>query len=138
MSVCAVIRRRGFCKWYASELARGHGQLVLLLLATLGALGAVEALGDLRAAGAPAHRLWLMLASLAVAAAVGVWALRRYLFHLSRAEHLAHQAVCPGCQAYARWAVEGEPTAAGDDAADAAQAMTVCCRACGARWQIRG
>src|SRR5687768_9264182 len=38
--ISAAIERRGFRKWYEGELVRGHAQLVLLVLATLAALGA--------------------------------------------------------------------------------------------------
>ena len=103
MSIPAFIAERGFRKWYERELIRGHSHLVLLLLATL-----------------------------LVAAAIGVWALRRYLFHLMRAEAIANQAVCAHCDAYARWLIErSEPATARSDGA-----MAVCCRKCGHRWRI--
>lgn len=117
-----AIRKRGFRKWYERELIAGHSHLVLLVLATLALLGALEAFSDRTGS----ERLW-MAASFATAGVVGVWALRRYLFHLMRAESAAHQAVCPGCRAYARWRVEGD---------DEPEALAVCCRDCGTRWRI--
>jgi predicted Zn finger-like uncharacterized protein len=121
--VGAAIERRGFRKWYEGELLRSHGQLVLLVLATLAALGALEAFSD-----GVGDRLMLGV-SLVVAAAIGAWALRRYIFHLMRAELIANQATCPACHAYGRFAVEREgvpePTA-----------MTVRCRRCEQRWRI--
>lgn len=119
----AAIERRGFRKWYERELLRSHGQLVLLVLATLAALGALEAFSD-----GLGDRL-LMGASLVAAAAIGAWALRRYVFHLMRAELIANQATCPACRAYGRFAVER-------DGVPEATAMTVRCRRCEQRWRI--
>lgn len=116
-----LIRRRGFRKWYERELLAGHAHLVLLLLCTLALLGALEVFSQ-RSGG----ERWAVAASFAVAGVLGVWALRRYLFHLLRAERLAHQAACPRCRAYARWAVEGGE----------AEALDVRCRDCGERWRI--
>ncbi len=127
MSIPALIERRGFRKWYEGELVRGHSQLVLLLLCTVGALGALEAFREAHGT----DRLLLALC-FAAAAAVGAWSLRRYLFHLMRAESLAHQADCPACRAYARWQVEA--SAADDDGR--AATMHVRCRGCGHRWRI--
>jgi hypothetical protein len=122
------IRSHGFRKWYERQLVRSHVHLVLLLLCTVAALGAVEAFP---AAGG--NRL-LMALSLLVAAAIGAWALRRYLWLLMRAEALANQATCPDCQAYARWQVEGTGPAAADG--DGEATLQACCRGCGSRWQI--
>lgn len=127
MSIPAFIAERGFRKWYERELIRGHAHLVLLLLATLGVIGGLEAFTE-RGGG---NRL-LMVASLLAAAAIGAWALRRYLFHLMRAEAIANQAVCSQCDAYARWLIErSEPATERGDGA-----MAVRCRKCGHRWRI--
>jgi hypothetical protein len=101
---------------------------VLLVLAVLGVLGALEAAAQHRAAG----QGWLLMALCGVAAgAVGVLALRRYLFLLVRAEHIANQANCPQCRAYARWSVE--PTA---PPGPAASVLQVRCKACHTHWSI--
>lgn len=121
--VSDAIERRGFRKWYEGELVRSHGQLVLLVLATLAALGALEAFSTGRG------NALALLASLIAAAAIGAWALRRYFFHLMRAELIANQATCPACKAYGRFAVER-------DAKPQASAMTVRCRRCEERWRI--
>jgi hypothetical protein len=128
MNIPADIRKRGFSKWYERELLRSHSHLVLLLLCALAALGAVEAFSQ------PGSNRLLMVASLLVAAGVGVWAVRRYLFHLARAEYVANQATCSACQVYARWKVEA--TEPGDEAAGTPPAMQVCCRKCGHLWRI--
>jgi hypothetical protein len=127
--ITLAIRRRGFRKWYERELIRSHANLVLLLLCTLAAIGAMEALFG----GGGRERL-LLAACLLVAAGLGVWSMRRYLFHLSRAELLANQASCPQCQAYARWDIERDVP--GDDAADRPSLIEVRCRACGRVWPI--
>ena len=125
MALSSDIRRRGFRKWYERELLRSHSHLVLLLLCALAALGAVEAFGH-----AGSEKL-LMAVSLLVAAAVGAWAVRRYLTSLMRAELIANQADCPACQAYARWSVETD-----DGGDEQAGAFTARCRACQHRWRI--
>lgn len=128
MAIPTSIRQRGFAKWYEHELLIGHAHLVLLVLAALGALGALEAFGQ-----AGSDRL-LMVLSLLAAAAIGVLALRRYLFHLMRAELIANQANCPACEAYGRWQIEA--TDVGDAASGRPEAMQVCCRRCQHRWRI--
>jgi hypothetical protein len=128
-AIPAVIRQRGFRKWYERELIRSHANLVLLLLCTLAVLGAMEALFD-----GGRHERLLLVACLLVAAALGLWSMRRYLFHLSRAELIANQASCPQCQTYARWTVERDT--AGDDSAGRLAVMDVRCRACGRGWPI--
>ncbi|MBK6470167.1 MAG: hypothetical protein IPF94_05355 [Betaproteobacteria bacterium] len=135
MAITQAIQRRGFRKWYERELLVGHSHLVLLLLSAVTLLGGMEAFTQ------PDGQRWLMGACVVVAAAIGLWALRRYLFLLTRAEHIANQAVCAQCQAYGRWAVEpraGQPRAADGMASDDGEAarMQVCCRGCGFRWQI--
>ncbi len=136
MAIARSIQRRGFRKWYERELLVGHSHLVLLLLSALTLVGGMEAFGQ------PDAQRWLMGGCVLVAAAIGLWALRRYLFLLTRAEHIANQAVCAQCKAYARWVVEppGPPQrpAAAEDGSDGGEParLHVCCRACGWRWQI--
>lgn len=123
-----AIRQSGFRRWYERELLRGHGHLVLLLLSALGALGGVEAVADSHGVDRAA-----MVLCAALGAGIGGWALRQYIFHLTRAEAVAHQAACPSCKAYGRWAVEGDV-----HQDDSGPRMQVCCRGCGHRWAIRG
>ena len=127
MGMQAVIRERGFSKWYERELLRGHSKLVLVLMCAVAALGSVEAFSQ-----SGTERL-LMALSLAVSAGIGAWAVRRYLFHLTRAELIANQATCPGCQTYGRFGVE---SAEGPEEAGVPAVLTVCCRRCGQRWRI--
>ena len=135
MAIPQAIQRRGFRKWYERELLVGHSHLVLLLLCVLTLVGGMEAFVQ------PEGQRLLMGACVLVAAAIGLWALRRYLFLLTRAEHIANQAVCAQCQAYGRWTVEPQAAMARAKADpgsedDAPARMRVCCRGCGWRWQI--
>jgi hypothetical protein len=124
MSAAQTIRRIGFRKWYERELMRSHANLVLLLFATLGMLGAIEVYSV---------RLgWLdqgkVIAAGVASAVIGYAALRRYLYLLNHAEFVAGQARCRGCATYAKWdAQEG----VGDETR-----LRVCCRRCGHRWDI--
>jgi len=122
MDIAGRIRRRGFRGWYQAELLRSHGHLLLLLACALALAAGIEVM--VRHIGG--QRL-LVAGCLLVAGGIGAWALRRYLFLLMRAEHIAHQAVCGSCKAYGRWQVERE---LGDTR------IEVCCRACGHRWPI--
>lgn len=127
MGMQKIIRERGFSKWYERELLRGHSKLVLVLLCAVSALGSVEAFSERGSARA------LMALSLVVSAAIGAWAVRRYLFHLNRAEFIANQATCPACSTYGRFGIE---SAEGPEESGVPAALAVCCRKCQARWRI--
>jgi predicted Zn finger-like uncharacterized protein len=59
---------------------------------------------------------------------IALWAMRRYLYLLVRAEYVANQATCGACGAYGRLEVVSE---------DIARAKTeVRCRRCEHRWVI--
>jgi hypothetical protein len=127
MPTTQFIARHGFRRWYERELIRGHAHLVMVLLSAVAAMGAAEAFGQQQGL----QRL-VPVVCLLVAAGLGVWALRRYLFHLSLAEALAHQAECPHCRTYARWQADGPAV---DEPGNLR--LPVRCRACGGRWTIR-
>ena len=59
---------------------------------------------------------------------IGLWSLRRFLFHSMRAEGLASQASCTDCGEYGRF------TVVGDDRNP--QETQVCCRKCAHLWTI--
>lgn len=118
------VRRHGFSNWYQWELTASHAHLVLLLLAAFGLLASIEALdGRL-----PLGSQLLMLACIVASAGVGFYALRRYLYLLMHAEHVANQAVCPGCNSYAKWNLLAE--------GDNGRRWRVQCRQCERRWDI--
>lgn len=126
MTLAEGIRRHGFRKWYERELLIGHSHLALVLLCAVGLMMALEAAFRFRS---PADQLIDGLAVLCCAGA-GLWALRRYLYLLMRAESLAHQADCPACKAYGRLELV-ESQADGDT-------VNVRCRRCAHEWWIEG
>jgi len=124
MSAGKTIRRIGFRKWYERELLQCHANLVLLVLATLGLLGCAEAYS---ARAALSDQLQVLAAAVA-SAAIGLLALRRYLYLLNHAEYVANQATCERCSTYGRLELLGENPAG--------NRLHVCCRKCGHQWPI--
>ena len=124
MSAGQTIRRIGFRKWYERELLQSHANLVLLVLATLGLLGCAEAYS---ARLALADQLQVLAAAVA-SAAIGLLALRRYLYLLNHAEFVANQATCERCGSYARLEMLDENVAT--------NRLQVRCRNCGHQWPI--
>ena len=117
------IRDVGFKRWYQRELLSGHAQLVLLVLCTVGVMACLEVMSSLHGGDRLLNALYAVLC-----AAVGVWALRRYLFLLMRAESIANQATCPACGTYGRLQVVDEHPDSHD--------VNVACRHCQAVWRI--
>jgi len=124
MRLAEGIRKHGFRKWYERELLQSHVHLVLTFLCAIGLFAAFEALGRFRSFG---DQLTDIVAIL-ICAALGLWALRRYLRLLLHAEVTANQADCPGCKAYGRFKLESE------SASD--ESVRVCCTKCQHRWTI--
>jgi predicted Zn finger-like uncharacterized protein len=126
MGLSDGIRRHGFRKWYERELLQSHAHLTLTFMCAIGLFAAFEAATHFNGW---ADRVLDAFAILACGA-VGVWALRRYLYLLMHAEHVANQADCPHCGVYARFTlVEGSVAAA-------APSVTVRCRDCAHQWSI--
>lgn len=125
MSAVRTIRRVGFRKWYERELLQSHANLVLLLLACLGLLGAAEAY----TVHTPFIEQLQIVAAALASGAIGLLALRRYLYLLNHAEYVANQADCPSCGTYARFELVGE------HAIDA-KSLQVRCRHCQHAWGI--
>lgn len=124
MNAVQSIRRLGFRKWYERELLHSHANLVLLLLATIGLLAAAEVY-DRRDDLLDQIKV---LACAAASAAIGVFALRRYLYLLRHAEYVADQAVCSSCERYASFETlaEGHST----------EHLNVRCKHCRHEWVI--
>jgi hypothetical protein len=124
MSSEHAIKRLGFQRWYERQLLHSHANLVLLLLCTIGLLASAEVYRS----SAPLLDQLTVLAGAVVSAAIGVYAVRRYLYLLKHAEFVADQAVCKECNVYARLKVlDGQHDAA---------ALNVSCRHCGHRWTL--
>ena len=147
MQLADGIRRHGFKKWYERELLRGHAHLVMLIFCCLGLMMALEGATRFRSTS---DQLFDLMA-VVVCSGAGLWALRRYLYLLLRAESIANQADCPRCKVYGR--LELAPQAAAPGPAPAAQTpaaqtsaaqtsaapdqqVAVRCRACGHEWPI--
>lgn len=124
MKLAEGIRRLGFRKWYERELLQSHAHLVLTFLCIIGVFAALEALTHYRSLADQAADL----ATLLLSAGAGLWALRRYLYLLSHAEAVAHQAECPQCKTYGRLEL-----LASDATGDTVQ---VRCRHCTHVWRI--
>ncbi|MEJ7931321.1 hypothetical protein WG922_15200 [Ramlibacter sp. AN1015] len=119
------VTKHGFRKWYERQLLSSHAHMLLALLSFFAMLAGLEGFTDTTGAGG--ERLVDLLLALACGA-VALWAMRRYLYLLMRAEALAHQANCHECGEYGRFHVLSE---------DRPQRLTqVCCRRCDHRWTI--
>jgi hypothetical protein len=117
------IQKVGFRKWYERELLSSHAHMVLAFLCIVGLLGAFEAMQG----GSFADKLF-DIGAIAACGLIGIWALRRYLFLLMNAEHIANQANCPNCQAYGLFTALSENRQV--------QQTRVCCRKCHHVWDI--
>lgn len=128
MQLAHGIRRLGFRKWYERTLLASHAHLVLCLLCLLGVFAAFEAMRDAAGTGARLGNV----AAIGLCTVVGLWALRRYLWLMGRAESAANQAECPQCRAYGRL----ELVAAEAEAEAGVERVQVRCRGCGHGWLI--
>lgn len=118
------IRRVGFRKWYERELLKSHAHLTLTFVCAVGVFAAIEAAMQFRSL----HDQVIDALAILAAGAIGIWALRRYLYLLMHAEFVANQADCPNCGVYARFKlVEG---------AIAGTGVKVYCRDCAHQWSI--
>ena len=134
MQLADGIRRHGFKKWYERELLRGHAHLVVLIFCCLGLMMALEGATRFRST---ADQLFDLMA-VVVCTGPGLWALRRYMGLLLRAESIANQADCPRCKAYGRLelAASTSPASAAQTSEAQDQQVAVRCRACGHEWPI--
>jgi hypothetical protein len=94
------VKRIGFRKWYERQLLSSHAHMVLAFLSAIAIVGSMEAFRT-----ASAHGRFVDVLFVLVSAAIGIWAVRRYLFLLMRAEATANQASCPDCGDYGRFSV---------------------------------
>ena len=124
MQLAQGIRKHGFRKWYERQLLQSHAHLVLTFLSTIGLFATFEVY-DRRA---PLADQLGDLLSVVLCTAVGIWALRRYLYLLNHAEATANQADCPQCKAYGRLDLVQSD--------DSGENVVVRCRGCGHCWRI--
>jgi predicted Zn finger-like uncharacterized protein len=124
MKLADGIRKHGFRKWYERELLQSHAHMVLTFLCVIGLFAAFEAASKFRTLQDQVIDFTAAL----LCAAIGLWALRRYLQLLNSAEAVANQADCPSCGTYGRLDVV-EADAKGEEVA-------VRCRQCSHHWRI--
>ena len=117
------VKRVGFRKWYERQLLSSHAHMVLAFLSAIALVGSMEAYRSAEGDAQLANVLFVV-----VCAAIGAWALRRYVFLLMRAEQTANQASCPGCGEYGRFRVVGQRPRQED--------IEVRCRKCEHDWVI--
>ena len=81
------VKRIGFRKWYERQLLSSHAHMVLAFLSMIAVVGSMEAFRGTGGDGQTVNVLFVL-----VCGVIGLWAIRRYLFLLLRAEHAANQA----------------------------------------------
>lgn len=114
-----TFKRIGFRKWYERQLLSSHAHMVLAFLSTIALVASMEAFRTAQGDTQMANVMYVL-----VCGAIGVWALRRYLFLLMRAESAANQASCPACGDYGRFQVLHQR----------AEQLDVRCRKCSRDW----
>lgn len=115
------VKRNGFRKWYERQLLSSHAHMVLAFLSMIALVGSMEAQRQAEGLIQVVDVMFVLLCAL-----IGIWALRRYLFLLMRAEETANQASCPDCGDYGRFRPVCEWV----------QEIDVCCRKCSRQWVI--
>lgn len=121
-----ALRRHGFRKWYERELLSGHAHMLLAFLCVIGLMASIEAFQ-----GADLSGRLLDVGMVLVCAAMGLWALRRYLYLLMHAEAVANQATCGQCGIYGAIEPQANP-----EESSASPGSPVRCRRCGHGWTI--
>lgn len=129
MNPKAAIAAHGFRRWYERQLVESFAYMTTGVLSLIMTGIAFEMIEFRRT---PAGLLALVTVVVA-GGALCVFAWRRFHFALSLAEHLAEQAVCPGCGSYARFEVRAAREA---PEAPAGCTLDARCRACGREWTI--
>jgi hypothetical protein len=138
MASLQTIARHGFRRWYERQLIECHAWLVTCFLAMICTVSGVEVSGQ-GTAGA-----WSLGLALTVAGAViAYYAWRRYRSMLEIAERLGELAVCPTCQAYAKFDVTAAGPTPLPDGADPRIGelgeslwLQAHCRKCGGEWRM--
>ena len=122
-SLAEGIRRVGFRKWYERELLSSHAHMLLAFLCVIALMASMEAFH-----GASAGQKLANVGFVVLSGAIGLWALRRYLYLLMHAEDVANQANCPQCETYGSLTLVEEDRRSG--------AAKVCCKKCRHTWTI--
>jgi ABC-type nickel/cobalt efflux system permease component RcnA len=118
------IQKLGFRKWYERELLQSHAHMVLLVLCSVGLLGAFEIYDRKLAATQQLN----VVVSVLLCVGIGLWSMRVYLRGLMQAEAVANQADCTGCGTYGRLTLVPHAHTSGG--------VHVQCKGCGHAWCI--
>ena len=124
MKLADGIRKHGFRTWYERELLQSHAHMALTFICAIGVVAALEAASKFRGW---ADQL-IDVTAVLICAGTGLWALRRYLYLLSHAEVVAHQATCTDCGTYGRLALVHPETQS--------DSVDVRCKQCARVWRI--
>lgn len=116
-------RRIGFRKWYERQLLSSHAHMVLAFLSAIGIIASMEAFRHADGDAQLVDALFVV-----VCAAIGAWAMRRYVYLLMHAERTANQASCSDCGSYGRFRVVGQRPRL--------QEIEVRCSQCAHEWVI--
>lgn len=132
------IRTDGFRRWYERQLIECHAWLVSWFLGLIVLVSGVELAGS--GGSSRFGGMLLLLGGLAVT--LFSWA--RYRLMLEVAERLGEQAVCPNCDAYARFSTTDSGPKPLPDGGDPALEdngggiwLRVKCTKCGDEWTLR-
>ena len=130
MSLKTLINKDGFRHWYEGELIRAFGYVALGLLLFIFGASALEIYSDASEEGWVWRGLKLTAAFAGIILGGLCWI--RFSRLIARAEILAHQAVCPGCQAYGRLIVHDERS----DPSTLDRVLVCQCKKCKHDWSI--
>jgi hypothetical protein len=122
-SLANGIRKVGFRKWYERELLSSHAHMLLAFLCVIALMAAMEAFHGASQGQKLANAVLVLISG-----AIGLWALRRYLYLLMHAEQVADQANCPKCTTYGSLTLVEEDRRTGN--------ALVCCKKCSHTWTI--
>lgn len=132
------IRTDGFRRWYEMQLIECHAWLVSWFLGLILLVSGAEIAGVNN--GSRLGGILLLLGGLAVT--LFSWA--RYRLLLEIAERLGEQAVCPGCETYARFSTMASGPSPLPDGGDPLLEnhgggiwLRVKCKKCGDEWMLR-
>ena len=132
------IRTKGFRHWYERQLVECHAWLLSWFLGLIVLISGVELVGG----NSQDRRVGALLLGAGLLVTLYSW--RRYRLMLEIAERLGEQAVCPGCEAYAKFSVESSgpnPMPDGGDLALERESggiwLRARCRKCGDEWMIK-
>ena len=132
MSPADGISKLGFRRWYERQLIESHAYLVTGFLCLILIAASFEGL-TLREAS---MQSLTTLATMFVAGAIGLAALKRYIDVLARAEHIAEHSMCPSCSAQGRLQIVGSGMERESSEDASGSWMRVQCRKCGHQWMI--